>query len=385
MSSICKISAKNEKEKNINFQFIRTARIDDIRKLKEIKGGRILLLYDHFCQIFDIKTGKEICIIQGKFEEEYPRYYDNIFYDFIELKNKDLIIWSKGKIFYYKKSGNYYEISQVINELKQQKNQTKLCQIGCVEIYGLYNIIEFENNILLSCNSIGIKIYNFIEKEYKLVKVISMFLDVENAIQIRDNNFLIIHHYTYHSGNCTPITYHKFALSLFDLKSKKVNKLFYQETEKDRNYRNKCEFNYFLLEDNFIYQICKFPYDIEDYNRYKKEKVVLSSNFNLYNIKTGNKNLNLKTSFRLISYFKDNLIFAQDYQNLHICYYENNTFTSIYKFNFNNSDLCILKNNDLIIFGEKKIWKEYERDNGDVFRSCIETNYYYNYYKNLSK
>ena len=141
-----------------------------------------------------------------------------------------------------------------------------------------------------------------------------MFLDVEYAILIKTNIFLIIHHFKYDPNTCDSETYHKFAISLFDLKSKKVNKLFYQET--DGSHSNIYEFNYFLLEDNFIYQICKFPYDIEDSNRYKKEKVVLSSNFNLYNIKTGNNIMNLKTSFNLISYFKDNLIFAQDYESL---------------------------------------------------------------------
>ena len=42
--------------------------------------------------------------------------------DFIELKSKDLILWSNGKIFYHKKSGDNYKLSQVIYEVGQQKN-----------------------------------------------------------------------------------------------------------------------------------------------------------------------------------------------------------------------------------------------------------------------
>ena len=49
-----------------------------------------------------------------------------------------------------------------------------------------------------------------------------MFLDVKNMIQIKDNNYLVIHHYTYKSGDCFPESYHKFALSLFDLNSNKI-------------------------------------------------------------------------------------------------------------------------------------------------------------------
>ena len=58
-----------------------------------------------------------------------------------------------------------------------------------------------------------------------------MFLDVENAIQISPNNFLVIHHYTYHSGTCETVSYHKFGLSLFDLKSNKIAKIFNQDTD----------------------------------------------------------------------------------------------------------------------------------------------------------
>ena len=157
-------------------------------------------LYNDFFAILNLKTKKQICLIKGNFKRESPGYYDNIFYNFIELKNRDLIIWSRGKIFHYKKSGDNYEIKQVINELEQQKNRRKICYIGYVPIYSLYNIIEFENNVLLSCNSVGIKLYNFIDNEYKLVKVIPMFLDVENVIKIKDNNFLIVHHVTHTSG-----------------------------------------------------------------------------------------------------------------------------------------------------------------------------------------
>ena len=141
-----KISSIEEKEAlkdNIKFQFINWDYLDrSFIKIKEIKDKRILGLYYDFFEILDIKTKKRICKIEGKFEKEEKyndRYYDNIFFDFNELKNKDLIIWSKGKIFYYKKCDNKYELSQVINEVTQQMNRTKICQIGCTDIYDLYN------------------------------------------------------------------------------------------------------------------------------------------------------------------------------------------------------------------------------------------------------
>ena len=251
-----------------------------------------------------------------------------------------------------------------------------------MDLYNKYGIISYNManhgitlvttyyNILLSCNSIGIKIYNFINNEYKLVKVIPMFLDVENIIQIRVNNFLVIHHHYYSSGGCFPVTSHKFALSLFDLKSNKIiNKIFEQETEREHWGRSNYKYNYFLMGDNFIYQICNIPEIFDEYNetdKIKNKTQALSLNYNIYNIKTGNNIMNLKTSFNLISYFKDNLIFAQDNESLNVCYFENNIFYSIYKFDFNCSKLCILKNNDIIIFGEKNIWEETKRDRKSV-------------------
>ena len=206
MASTSSLYTKDNLKMKINFQSIYMGNIfRDVLKIKQIEDGRILVLYRELFEIIDIKNKKRICIIILKLEEKnYIRYYDDMFEDFIELKNKDLVLWSSGKIFYYNKIENNYKLCQIINELKQQKNRTEICQIGKVEIYNLYNVIELDNNTLLSCNSIGIKLYNYNNKEYKLIKVIRMFLDVKNMIQIKDNNYLVIHHYTYHSGDCFP-------------------------------------------------------------------------------------------------------------------------------------------------------------------------------------
>ena len=372
--------------KNLKFDFIRREKTNtDFEKIKEIEGGRIVILYYKFFEIFDLKTNKKICTIKENFEEEYTRYYDNMYDDLIELKNKNIIAWSRGKIFYYKKIDNNYKLVQTINEVKQQKNNVGIYQIGYVEEYDLYNIVELDNNTLVSCNSIGLKIYNYIENEYKLVKVISMFLDTENLIQIEKNNFLIIHHKIHSSGSCSPEDSHEFALSLYDLESNKNNKIFHQETDIDYFGGSNYNFNSFLINDNFIYQICDFPYNNDDIEKYNSKNLIFKSNFNIFNIKTKKNILNLKTGFRLISYYKDDLIFAQDYQNLNICYLDNNnTFISIYKFNFNNSNLCILKNKDLIVFGEKKHWEEIKENGVVVSRYCGSADYYFDYYKYLA-
>ena len=358
-------SAKDKEVPKINIKYQLMNRVYINRPfilIKEIQDKRILILNIKSFEIFDIRINKRICWIEGEFEEKKIIFggtvrIDNNFYDFIELKNKDLILWSTGKIFHYKKFDNSYKLSQVINEVTQQKNETQITQIGYMEIYDLYNIIELDNNILLSCNSVGIKYYNFINNEYKLEKVIPM-LDVSNVIQINPNNPLIIHHYTYHSRELIPFSYDKFGLSLFDINSNKIiNKIFEYKTSEDYSGKSKYEFNYCLIGDNFIYQICYYPhyhsgYYDDDINENEKEE--LSFNFNIYNIKNGNNIKDLETSFRLISYFKDNLVFAEENKSLNVCYFENNKFYSVYKFDFfyDKSNFCILKNNDVIIWYE---------------------------------
>ena len=386
MESINKLSTKDAPKINMNFQLMFKSEIYRyVKKIKEIEGGRILFLYDDFFAILNLKTKKQICLIKGNFKRESPGYYDNIFYNFIELKNRDLIIWSRGKIFHYKKSGDNYEIKQIINELEQQHNQTIDYFTGDVSEYSLYKIIELENNVLLSCNSIGTKVYNFIDNEYKLVKVIPMFLDVENVIKMEDNIFLVVHHVIHTSGGCTPVNYQEFALSLFDWKSNQITKqIFYHKTEIYEYGPTNFRFNYFLLGSDFIYQICNF-YRLEFIKKITNNKFSLSATYNIYNTINENNILNLKTSYSLISHFKDNLFFAQDYESLKICSFENNIFTLVYQFNFNNSNLCILKNYDLVIYGEKKIWKVHTYEDGSTCRSCIKTQYFYSHYKNLSQ
>ena len=386
------ISLNNKSiSQNLNFKLMRRIAVkNDIIKIKEISKNRILVLYDYSFDIYNIKTGQKISNTGEKLKEEYPRYYDNIYDDFIELKSKNLILWSNGKIFYYKRMGNNYTLSQIINEVTQQNNRQKCCQIGMVDIYDLYNVIELENNNLLSCNSIGLKIYNYIENEYKLIKIIPMFLDVENVIQIRENYFLVIHHYTYHSGTCHPKTYHKFGLSLFDFKSNKTNKIFNYETEPDYFGTSDYNFNYFLLKDTFIYQICNFSYESDEHYDYtkrvnnKKEDILsLNCYFNSFNITTQKNILNIQTSFRLISHYKEDLVFAQDYKYLHICHFLDNIFTSVYKFNFNKSKIISLENNDIIVFGSKKIWHEIKENGVVKSHSCYNSIKYFNYYKSI--
>ena len=61
------LSDKNEKEmklnnknnQNINFEFMGRVKINEyIKKLKEIEVNKILILYENYFEVFDIKTRK---------------------------------------------------------------------------------------------------------------------------------------------------------------------------------------------------------------------------------------------------------------------------------------------------------------------------------------
>ena len=101
MESKSEIAAKDAPKINFNFQIVFESHSKSyVNKIKEIEGGRILLLYDDFFVILNLKSKKQIGLIKVNFERENTRYYNTIFYDFIELKNRDLIIWSRKKILH---------------------------------------------------------------------------------------------------------------------------------------------------------------------------------------------------------------------------------------------------------------------------------------------
>ena len=160
--------------------------------------------------------------------------------------------------------------------------------------------------------------------------------------------------------------------------------IFKHKTDTDYFGRSFYTFNYFLVKNKFLYQISSFNFN-KKYN-YIEEDHELVLKYNIFNIKTQENILNLKTFFNLMSYFKDDLIFAQNIQNLYICNLNNNnTFTSVYKFNFNISHLTILKNKDLIFYGQKKINKENEKDAKDNSFEYDRNIYYYYKFLDLKK
>ena len=138
MASTSSLYTKDNLKMKINFQSIYMGNIfRDVLKIKQIEDGRILVLYREFFEIIENKTKKRICKIILKLEEKSgTRYYDNMFADFIELKNKDLVLWSSEKIFYYDKIENNYKLCQIINELKQQANRTVINRTK-IELYDL--------------------------------------------------------------------------------------------------------------------------------------------------------------------------------------------------------------------------------------------------------
>ena len=118
-----------------------------------------------------------------------------------------------------------------------------------------------------------------------------------------------------------------------------------------------------------MYQISDFNFGNEYINK------ELELNYNIFNIKTNENNFNLKTCFRLMSYYKDDLFSAQNYSNLFICFLNNNTFISIYKFDFNFS---VLRNNEFIFYGRKKI-KIINNNNGGKDDFDYTSNIYEHY------
>ena len=178
---------------NINFR-------NEIYEIKEISNHRIGVVFDKYlliysshtfkhifsiCPYVDLKvyeneSKKDLNLSEEKFHSYiYKKYFiygrcykqdDYRLHNFVELRNKDLIIWSDNNIFCYKFSKknkkSSYLIHQIINEFNQGTNSFSSGYDGTSEYYDLNSVNELMNGNLVSCNSFGLI---FIKKKKTII------------------------------------------------------------------------------------------------------------------------------------------------------------------------------------------------------------------------
>ena len=147
-----KVQIKREEEskksnpESLSFQITLTFNFKNskILKIKELSNKRIGILLNDSLSIYYINNFKKSDEIKLPIEEDY--------FDFIELKNSDLVLWSHDKIILYQMSGNKYQLYQNIKDLEETK------EIFLMK-YEINSVYELSNENLVCCNSFGLYIY----------------------------------------------------------------------------------------------------------------------------------------------------------------------------------------------------------------------------------
>ena len=365
--------SEKEEDNNLNkielpsVQIISKQTFDKNRiiKIKELSNGRIGILFEDSLLIENIKTSKKI----DEIKLPVIMHYDEGIFDFIELKNSELILWSSKTIYVYQIIDDKYNLYQNINESEEEKEKRKQNEIDSYfgskhKKYEINSIYELSNGNLVSCNSYGLKIYIKNNEKYILESKHDMEIDVRKIIEINNNQLILFQRYHYFWWGCSMNNYssHTYSISTYDIETKKLNTLAKNKVTKDDyygyvfisyiikngfllvRYGNKIDIydikNNMLLvnhdQDSMIqikeefygtYQILKDEMDI----------IFLCDYFDNFNNLFITKNL--KNKFRIYLFENNSLKYVKDFQ------YELNEFKEIIK----------LKSNILLAYSDKEL------------------------------
>jgi len=343
-----------------------------ITKINELSNNRIGIIFNDYLVIYSSYKFKEIYRIKPfhdfeKYKIEPPSefnsgtwdnflnvksYRDSKLNNFLELKNKDLIILSEQKIFYYKllkKNSSLYIIHQIINEFNQGANliiNTGMDGMNnydedriIYEHYCLNSVCELMNGNLVSGNSFGLKLYNKINDNYNLISKQKM-LSIDDIIEFDVNKLILIQSKKFSNGKLllpfeNPMMSFKYALSIsiYNIKENKSTILI-PETTNIRQYFFDKRKNFFVLYYNKI--------DI-----YDNKKIELIHSINHINIEFLSNYLNEYYIVRDLNCYK-----------IEIYSFKDNKFIMICDFPFqkeNIKGIIKLKNNNLIMYSEKQL------------------------------
>ncbi len=365
--------SEKEEDNNLNkielpsVQIISKQTFDKNRiiKIKELSNGRIGILFEDSLLIENIKTSKKI----DEIKLPVIMHYDEGIFDFIELKNSELILWSSETIYVYQIIDDKYNLYQNINESEEEKEKRKQNEIDSYfgskhKKYEINSIYELSNGNLVSCNSYGLKIYIKNNEKYILESKHDMEIDVRKIIEINNNQLILFQRYHYFWWGCSMNNYssHTYSISTYDIETKKLNTLAKNKVTKDDYYG--YVFISYIIKNGFLLVRYGNKIDIYDiknnmllvnhdqdsmiqikeefYGRYQILKdemdiIFLCDYFDNFNNLFITKNL--KNKFRIYLFENNSLKYVKDFQ------YELNEFKEIIK----------LKSNILLAYSDKEL------------------------------
>ena len=364
---------------NINFS-------QKIYAVKEISNHRIGIIFEKYLLIYSSYTFKQICCIfpfndlkeyknestkdlnpSEKVSDTYGysrchKQSDYELHNFVELRNKDLIIWSDNNIFYYKlsKKNESYIIHQIINEYNQGTNSFSSGRMGRFEYYILNSVNELMNGNLVSCNSFGLKFYKKEKDNYNLIFKIKM-LTVENIIEFEENKIFLLQREYNSSGSCIDPGSDTYSISIYDIKNNEIIEI--NKRERIRRFSFSGSNINFMIKGEYlfvIYGIKFFIYNIKE-NMKLVQSYQIRQNASFYDYEKENDNDNKKEyNMELLSNYLNEYFIARDINGYAIKIYsfKDEKISFCCDFPFQKEEIkgiIKLKNNNLIMYSLKQL------------------------------
>jgi hypothetical protein len=196
------------------------------------------------------------------------REIDESLKGFVELKNKDIVIWSNDYLFFYNIFNEKYSQYQVIHDTDISYTYNDFFPKSNVNYSKLCSVIELMDGNLATCNSFMIKLYKKQNNKYEKIFKLEHDRNDINISRVIGNykDILILYSSQYYTQGCTSSGYNYF-LSIFDFGKKeekilnKYNAHFFRIREKKSCFLYKSDeylfsffgntFDIYDIKDNF--------------------------------------------------------------------------------------------------------------------------------------
>ena len=378
-----KISS-NSKEDEFGYM----EQIQQIITIKEISNNNIGILYDNnTLSIYNTNTFKKINTIkfvipepkeekENKNDYSYERDRKEIVYNFIVLKNHDLVFWTLKRIFIYKLSEkeHEYKLYQTIDESMEKSEPDDHFSFHSYRKYYSRNdctinsVYELNNGNLITCKTNCIKFYskNSENENYTLLSKVNTDVEVNDLIEIKPNKLFLLQK-DYESGGFCSQTYyciHTYALSFYDMETNKLTKINKFQKEVSLKYN---DMKYFKNDKYLFIQYGWFKFDIFDINDNlqsinKNNEIIgietIKEYYNFFRERTYDI-INREMLIVFLCHYTDDLFFAKDSNGeIKVYQFKDKSYQLYQKFPLASKDIrgmIKLKNNKIIMFSPKEL------------------------------
>ena len=303
----------------------------NIIDIKEISKNYIgILLDNNSFSIYNTKTFNKINEIKfnvPKSEEKNNNNYyrendEEIVYNFIVLKNSDLVFWTIKRIFFYKLSGkeNEYVLYKTMEETYENSQKEDFDfyfgrNYSNLDEPIINSVYELKNGNLITCISTCMKIYTKKNENYTFLSKIDTDTEIKKVFEVKPNQIILMQKNYEAGGHCSQTYYciHTFSLSLYDIEKNLLTKLNKFEERVSLKYNDISFFN----NDKYLFiKYGGFKFDIFDINQ------------NMQSINSNNEIIQLKTIEEIYGFFRKRTfnVVIEELNIRFLCNYNNDLF-----------------------------------------------------------